>query len=237
MAGNASLFSEVPPSQIVNTDVGVVDALGLAERKAGLWSHSGSQPSRSGLHVSERPRCFGRRTKREGASQRTGSCHDDGPLLPRHADRAGTDGSRTGRRLLGGCRSGDSQLRPVRRWCCNHRPAGHPRYRSDLFAPEKRRRNAASRAPQTVNKAGPGYWTATRSARRIAAGAWSWQRAGRLDHSQLQHRGQVISHRPMLRELPVLNTEPVTLSSNELPPRRRHHAPDRTEVGASRRHS
>ena len=101
---------------------------------------------------------------------------------------------------------------------------------------QKRRRNAASRAPQTVNKAGPGYWTATRS-RRIAAGTWPWQRAGRLDHSQLQHRGQVISHRQMLRELPVLNTEPVTLSSNELPPRRRHHAPDRTEVGASRRHS
>jgi hypothetical protein len=41
--------------------------------RTGLWSHSGRQTSRSGLHISERPRCFGCMTKREGATQRTGS--------------------------------------------------------------------------------------------------------------------------------------------------------------------
>ena len=39
----------------------------------GSWSHSGSQTSRSGVHINKRPRCFGCRTKREAATQRTGS--------------------------------------------------------------------------------------------------------------------------------------------------------------------
>lgn len=50
-----------------------IEASQAENDRAGLWSHSGSQTNRSGLHVSERPRCFDRRTKREGATQRTGS--------------------------------------------------------------------------------------------------------------------------------------------------------------------